>query len=534
MLSRPSRPPGTPQLPKPGNSARKPSKPGSGPPWPRPAPRLPPPKPPGSVKTQPASSSGCAPAPPPNWTSSAPTPPASGTNSAKCSKTGPAPLPKPATPSATAPNGPNGISTPPAPNWPSYAPRPQPQTSLPCPGGAGLANHRKSEHFDGRPGPECAVLFEGQVAAAAVRGVLGPGPGGVPFGHDCPAQFLPAGGERLAGLRLRAGGEPCRGGLPLAVGGCGEDGQDRKPFADPLVHPRLAAGQLFRVRYLLCPDRARWRLLRPPGRVVDGPLGDVEVERADREQGVGRRGPRGLRPAGGASRRLPRDPLLPAGRCRRGQAERADAGMAEFQVAPEQLAQEMGDRPQGRVVRRELPFAEVVRQQLADRPALDAVLADQLGRGELAAGGEHPDAGRSFRREHPGCPQQLVEVHSLAAGLALDRPHHASPLQAVAGGDVADEPALGGHDGGDPPQRQVPGQRADLPGLACLPEDGEGTQITGPGHLAGEQLQPGAGQQPPRVRPDQVPADQQEQPGAQTAALAVAGREHARRGEPRD
>jgi hypothetical protein len=47
-------------------------------------------------------------------------------------------------------------------------------------------------------------------------------------------------------------------------------------------------------------------------------------------------------------------------------------------------------------------------------------------------------------------------------------------------------------------------------------------------------LQPGAGQQPPRVGPDLVPADQQEQPGAQAAALAVAGREPVRRREPGD
>ena len=208
--------------------------------------------------------------------------------------------------------------------------------------------------------------------------------------------------------------------------------------------------------------------------------------------------------------------------------------MVEFQVAPEQLAQDVGGRPQGRVVRRELPFGEVAGEQVADRPALDAVLAGQLGRGELTAGGEHPDAGRRFGREDPGRPQQLVEVHSVAAGLALDRPHRGGQLQAIAGGNVADEAALGGQDGGDPAQRQVPGQRADLPGLALLPEHGEGARVTGPGHLAGEQLQPGAGQQPSRVGPDQVPADQQEQPGAQAAALAVAGRQPVRRGQPGD
>ena len=277
------------------------------------------------------------------------------------------------------------------------------------------------------------------------------------------------------------------------------------------------------MRDLLCPDRARCRPLRPPGRVVDGPLGDVEVERADCEQGVGRCGPGGFRPARGPSRRLAGDPVFPAGHLRRGQAQRADAGMMQFQVAPEQPAQDVGDRPQGRVVGGEVPFPEVAHQQVPDGDALDAVLADQLVRGELAAGGEHPDAGRGLGREHPGCPQQLVEVHSRAPGLSLDRPRRGGQLQAVPGGDVADQAALGGHDRCDTAERQVPGQRADLLGIACPAERREGTGVTGPGHLAGEQLQARAGQQPSRVRPDQVPADHQEQPGSQAAAPGAAG-----------
>jgi hypothetical protein len=83
----------------------------------------------------------------------------------------------------------------------------------------------------------------------------------------------------------------------------------------------------------------------------------------------------------------------------------------------------------------------VVCEQLADRPAFDPVLADQLGRGELAARGGHPDAGGRLRREHPGCPQQLVEVPSRAA-VAFDRPHRSRQLQAVVSGDVTDHAAL--------------------------------------------------------------------------------------------
>jgi hypothetical protein len=334
------------------------------------------------------------------------------------------------------------------------------------------------------------VLLEGQVATAAVAGVFGPGPGGHPFGHDGPAKFPAAGGERLTGGRCRAGGELLGRGVPGFLGGPDQDREDREPFAGPLVHPRLAAGQFLRVRNLLGPDRAGCGPLRPPGRVVDGPLGDVEVERPDREQGVGGCGPGRVRPSRRASRCLAGDPVLPAGHLVRGQAQRADAWMVQLQVAPEQPPQHVGDRPQGRVVVGEVPFPEVAHQQLPDRSALDPVLADQLLRGELAPGGEHPDAGRGLGREHPGCPQQLVEVHARAPGLSLDRSRRGGQFQAVPGGDVADGTALGGHDGGDATKRQAPGQRADLLGVAYAAEFLEGAGVTGPGHLGGERRQP--------------------------------------------
>src|SRR5262249_36511427 len=55
----------------------------------------------------------------------------------------------------------------------------------------------------------------------------------------------------------------------------------------------------------------------------------------DREVAAGGRRGGGASPA---ARGFPGDPFLPADRSLRRQAERADAGMMEFQVAPEQLA----------------------------------------------------------------------------------------------------------------------------------------------------------------------------------------------------
>jgi hypothetical protein len=49
-----------------------------------------------------------------------------------------------------------------------------------------------TQHLNGRPGPEPAVLFEGQVTAFPRAGVLGPGPAGRVGLHHRAAQRLPA------------------------------------------------------------------------------------------------------------------------------------------------------------------------------------------------------------------------------------------------------------------------------------------------------------------------------------------------------
>ena len=310
-----------------------------------------------------------------------------------------------------------------------------------------------AKDFNGRPCPEPVVLFEGQVAALAGGGVLGPDPGAGLGRQYGPAQFLPAGGEPLTGQGGPAGRQPgCRG-FAFSGGGSEQHRQDRQPFAGPLVHPGLAAGHLLGMRDFFRADRA-WRgPLRPPGRVVGRPLGDVQVERAHREQGPGRGRPRYRRPGTVCSGRCPSrfagDPLLPARRHHRGQAQRADPGMVAFKVTPEQAAQCVRHGPQGRVVHRELVLLKVIHEQVTDRPASDAILADQLGGTELAPCGEHPHAGRRLRREHAGRAEQLIEIQSLAPR-TLYHAHRAGQFQAVAGGDVAGSASFGGHDGGDP------------------------------------------------------------------------------------
>ena len=128
-------------------------------------------------------------------------------------------------------------------------------------------------------------------------------------------------------------------------------------------------------------------------------------------------------------------------------------------------------------------------------------------RAELALGDEHPGGGAGRRPEDAGAAEQLVEVHAPAAA-AADVVGQAAQFHAVPGGDVSRQSALGRHDDGDPPQRQVTGDRACLLGLAQAPEPGERVRVPGPAHRGGHALQAAGGQQPRHARADHVPADQ--------------------------
>jgi hypothetical protein len=139
-----------------------------------------------------------------------------------------------------------------------------------------------AQHFHRRPRPERLMFFAGEVAARAACGVLGPDLGGVSAGGDRPPQGLPARGEHFTGASGPGGCETVGGGLPLAVHRCGEGGQDGHALAGPLIHARFARGGFLAVRDLAGPDRAGHGPGSPPGWVISGPLGDVEVEGPDR------------------------------------------------------------------------------------------------------------------------------------------------------------------------------------------------------------------------------------------------------------
>ena len=83
------------------------------------------------------------------------------------------------------------------------------------------------------------------------------------------------------------GVQPFGGCLPAGVHLGQQRGKDRDALAGPLVHPRLAAGALLAaLGDVGVADRARRGPGPPPGRVVGCPLGQVQVEGADRDQVV--------------------------------------------------------------------------------------------------------------------------------------------------------------------------------------------------------------------------------------------------------
>ena len=218
------------------------------------------------------------------------------------------------------------------------------------------------------------------------------------------------------------------------------------------------------------------------------------------------------------------EPLLPGGGDVGRQVQGADAGMVGFQVFPEPQPEGTGELVEGAVVDAGLALAQVVDEQVADGLAGDVVAADHLLGGERPGelGADHPDRGRGAGREGPGGVQELVEERAVpVVGVGLAGEHGQGAVQqldAVAGGDVGDEAALGGHDQADPLDRRV---ERGVPGAGGFPQrlqGGDPGGVADPAHLGGDPGRGGGGQQPGQPGADDVAADQLGQPGAEPAA----------------
>jgi hypothetical protein len=224
------------------------------------------------------------------------------------------------------------------------------------------------------------------------------------------------------------------------------------------------------------------------------------------------------------------DPLFPCGGDRGGEPDVVDAGVVQLEVFPEQAPELVGELAQGAVVEPDLAFAQVIHQQVADRPAGDVVAVDELLDRQLAVGPEHADGGGGVCREHLQRVKGLVEAQVVAPAPVADSllGDELQQLKAVAGRDVADKPAFGGHDRGDPAEDLHPGHRLGLvPGPFRARVDqraqlGEAAGITGAGHFRGQVPDRGGDAKPFQRRTDHIAADQGPQ-GAAEVEIGVLG-----------
>ena len=296
----------------------------------------------------------------------------------------------------------------------------------------------------------------------------------------CPAAVMTSPGLAAAG------GLQQRGCVGVLLGGAADqDRQDREPFAGPGVHPRLAVPLGLALDGLGGADRAGGDPACPPGRVLDGPLGQVEVEGPDRGQELAVADPLGVDHGLGAVGRgdglgLGPHPLLPRVGDLGAQVQAVDAGMVGFQVGPEH-AQPAGQLFQAGVVHRGLAFLQVVDQQVADRPAGQVVPVDHLLGGALARGAQLPQPRRRGRAEDPHLAQQPVAGGGPGSGGAEHVGLGVQQLQDVADRDAGEHPALGGHDHRGPAQRVTCG-RSSAPGRRARRRTGPRAARSPAGH----------------------------------------------------
>ncbi|UQX09889.1 hypothetical protein [Candidatus Mycobacterium methanotrophicum] len=306
--------------------------------------------------------------------------------------------------------------------------------------------------------------------------------------------------------------QPSRGVLAVLVDGGDEGWQHGEPFPGPGVHAGLGPRFLLLVLDVAAADGAGNGPWPPAGRLVQCPLSEVEVEPPDGRQDSG-------------ARLSVLDALLPPGSDVGGQLQRADAWVVVFQVFPEPQAQRRGQAGEGAVVDTGLAFAQVVHEQVADGPAGQIVAVDELGGGELPGepGVDYSDRDRRTGWKYPGCVQELVEERGVHASPVVVYPHEAlQQLHAVAGGDVGDRPALGGHDHGDPLDRRAEHGCGEAAGLRQFPQSRDPGGVAGPAHFPPELARGSGGQQPGQARAQDVAADQLDQAAAERRAAALA------------
>jgi hypothetical protein len=227
--------------------------------------------------------------------------------------------------------------------------------------------------------------------------------------------------------------------------------------------------------------------------------------------------------------------LLPRGGDLGCQVEALDAGMVAFEVFPEHVPQVRGEASQAAVVQRRCAFAQVVHQQVTNRPAGEVEPVDELGGGALTGAAQLLQPWRRVRPQDSRLVQRPIERDAVGHRAAVGRGLGVEQLQDIPDGDLGDHAAVGGEDDRGTVQR-VPSRRGGqvpVP-IAHLPQPGESRGVTGESHASGEGPAAGHRADEPRgARPQDVGADRDRQRRAQRAAqpLRPIGRAQPLRGD---
>ena len=246
-----------------------------------------------------------------------------------------------------------------------------------------------------------------EVASLAGAGVVGPdlaGDGSVAGGGT--DQRLPGGGEPLSRLGLAGCLQDRVGCFALLIDAAHQRRQNGQPFAGAGIHAGFAVPLELSPVDLFFFDGAGNRPLGPAPRVVDGPLGQVQVERSDRDQALPIVQPwdvdGDLLPSLAAEIVfcLVRSRCFQAAATSSGRRRLSMPGWWHLQVPPEPRPQRAGEAFHAGVVQRRLAFAQIVHQQVADRTADQAVSVDEfLGCARPSAAPYLPQRGRRVRAE---------------------------------------------------------------------------------------------------------------------------------------
>jgi len=240
-----------------------------------------------------------------------------------------------------------------------------------------------SQDLDGCPGPEGVVLQAFRVEPLfrlIQRGDEERGGAPVAAGPTGPAVAQAVDGELLPRFDRPDGRKEVAGYRQPVLGAGDQLWQDGDQCSGALLHAGLTAAGLLDVPADVgLSDRAWCGPLSPPGGVLQRPLLQVEVQRANGEEHPVRGAP--WLPVGQNA-----DPLLPGLRGIIGQVQGADPAVMAFQVRPEQVDQHLGFVDQRAVVEHRRPLREVVHEDVADRLVRDRVAVDELGHRQLAAG----------------------------------------------------------------------------------------------------------------------------------------------------